>query len=242
MLAARVIPVLLHNGRDLVKGERFDSWRVVGNPLQAMNVHNRRGVDELILLDVTATRAGRGPAFAFVARMAEAFDCPLTVGGGIRSVEDVRTLLRSGADKVAIGTRYDVIADVVEEFGSQSVVASVDYAKGQAYHTAGQEFWGCHPIDLALRAEAMGAGEILLQSILGDGTMCGYDLKTLRDVCHVVQRPVIACGGCSGYEDMGKALNAGAAAVAAGALFQFTEHTPKGAVKHLANEGHVVRV
>lgn len=224
-----------------MKGERFASWRVVGVPAQAMAVHNRRCVDELILLDVSATREGRKPSFDLVKRVADDFACPLAVGGGIGSVEDVRELLRSGADKVVIGTRYDLIWAITHEFGSQAVVASVDYAKDEAYHHSGQERWGCNPVDLALRAANLGAGEILLNSISLDGTMKGYDLETLRQVSAAVNVPVVACGGCSGYEDMGRALNAGASAVAAGALFQFTHHTPKGAVKHLKERGHAVR-
>lgn len=242
MLASRVIPVLLYRGVELVKGQRFDSWRGVGSAVQAMRLYDRRKVDELIFLDVGATREGRGPNFDLIAEVADEFSCPLTVGGGIRSLEDVKTLLRSGADKVAIGTRLDLVQSIAEEFGSQAVAVAVDYRGSECYSRSGSLPIGFNALAVAKLASNDGAGEILLNCIERDGTMQGYDLETIRAVSNGVDIPVIACGGCSGYEDMEAAFHAGASAVAAGALFAFTQATPKGACQYLRSKGVHVRV
>lgn len=242
MLASRVIPILLYRGVELVKGTKFNSWRGIGSAAQAMGIYNRRKPDELIFLDVGATKEGRGPDFDLVAEVAGDFACPLTVGGGIRSLEDVKILLRSGADKVCIGTRLDLIPAIADAFGSQAVVASVDYRASECYTRSGSLSIGFNPVAVAKLASNDGVGEILLNCIDKDGTMEGYDLETLRDVSNALSVPVIACGGCSGYEDMGKAFEVGAAAVAAGALFAFTQATPKGAVNYLKAKGFHVRV
>jgi len=207
-----------------------------------MNIYDRRKVDELILLDVGATREGRGPDLDLVAEVADEFRSPLTVGGGIRSLEDVKQLMRSGADKVAIGTRTDLIPEIADSFGCQAVVASVDYKAKECYIRSGTQSIGFNPVAVAKRLAGDGAGEILLNCIDRDGTQQGYDLETLQQVCLSVDVPVIACGGCSGYPDMAKALQAGASAVAAGALFTFTQATPIGASRYLKEKGFHVRV
>lgn len=242
MLTSRVIPVLLYRGVELVKGTKFDSWRGVGSAVQAMRVYDRRKVDELIFLDVGATREGRGPDFDLVAEVADEFTCPLTVGGGIRSLEDVKILLRSGADKVAIGTHLELIRPIADAFGSQAVVASVDYKASECYIRSGSLPISFNPVAVAKLASNDGVGEVLLNCIDKDGTMQGYDLEMIRAVSNAVTVPVIACGGCSGYEDMERAFEAGAAAVAAGALFQFTQATPIGASRYLKSKGLHVRV
>lgn len=242
VLASRVIPILLYRGEELVKGQRFDSWRGVGSAIQAMRIYDRRKVDELIFLDVGATREGRSPDLKLVAEVADEFSCPLTVGGGVRTLEDVRQLLRSGADKVAVGTAVDLVPDIARTFGSQCAVVSVDHDGAQVYVRSGLIPVKANPVNWAKQVCDNGAGELLLNSIHRDGTMQGYDLTIIKQVCAAVDVPVIACGGCSGYEDMAKALDAGAAAVAAGALFQFTEATPKGAVQYLKEHGYHVRV
>lgn len=233
---------MLYKGDELVKGQKFDSWRGVGPATQAMLLYNKRKVDELIFLDVGATRQGREPDYDLVAQVADEFSCPLTVGGGIRTADHVKRLLRSGADKVAIGTCIDLIPEIAHAFGKQAVVASVDYRSDGVYVRSGliptqytPERWAEHCVNL-------GAGEILLNSIERDGTMQGYDLDAIRRVSGHVNVPVIACGGCSGYDDMQRALEAGASAVAAGALFQFTQATPIGAARHLRGKGFHVRI
>ena len=242
MLTSRIIPILLYRGVELVKGKRFDSWRGIGPATQAMQIYNRRKPDELIFLDVGATRENRGPDLALVREVADEFYCPLTVGGGVRSWEDFRQLLRNGADKVALGTWWDSIPDLARDFGSQAVVVSIDYRENQTYIRSGTKSLGLPPVAVAKKLTEEGAGEVLLNSIDRDGTMSGYDLDTINQVSQAVNVPVIACGGCSGYEDMAKAIDAGASAVAAGALFAFTEATPIGASRYLKQRGFHVRL
>ncbi len=234
MLAIRIIPTLLQRGSTLVKGERFNSWRSVGHALQAINIHQARGVDELIYLNIAATPEGRGPDFKMVKSLTRECFVPITVGGGVRSVEDVQGLLNAGADKVAICTAgtLDFILYISRKFGSQAIVVVVEHFT---------EINNLIPL-WAVRLEDCGAGEILLQSKERDGTMQGYDLELIRSVCNAVSIPVIASGGCSGYEDMYNAIQAGASAVAAGALFQFTDATPKGAAEYLKARGIEVRI
>jgi cyclase len=243
MLARRVIPTLLVcNGR-LVKDRRFAGKRIVGHPLQAAKIHQARGVDELCVLDIGATPSGRGPDFRMVEALTECCFMPLTVGGGVRSIEDVRDLLNAGADKVAICTAVDVVSECAAKFGNQAIVAVVDSLQGEVAVRCGKEIYSpSHVPSWAMTLEAHGAGEILLQSIDRDGTMEGYDLDLIRAVSRSVGIPVIASGGCRDYTDMAAAINAGASAVAAGALFQFTDATPKEAARYLAERGYEMRV
>ena len=246
MLASRIIPTLLYRGEELVKGQQFDSWRPVGSAVQAMRIYQRRQVDELIFLDVGATREGRTPDAALISQVSDGFFCPLTVGGGVRTLEDVRTLLNAGADKVAVGTAVDIVPDIARTFGSQCAVLSVDYrgegSSASVFIRAGLVDVKRHPVEWAKHWAQNGAGEILLNAIDRDGMQQGYDLGTIRDVAEAVSVPVIALGGCGYYHDMSAALKAGASAVAAGAMFQFTEATPKEAARFLRREGHHVRV
>ena len=206
-----------------------------------MKLYDRRKVDELIFLDVGASRDGRGPDFDLISEVADYFSVPLTVGGGVRTYDDVKQLLRSGADKVAIGTAIDLLRDVAHDF-SPSIVASVDYRGDECFVRSGTIPLNETPVRLAERVANLGVGEILLNSIDRDGTMQGYDLDMISAVSSAVSAPVIACGGCSGYEDMEMAIDAGASAVAAGALFQFTQATPIGACRYLKGRGFHVRV
>lgn len=246
-LAVRVIPTLLARGHQLVKGERFQSWRSVGHVQQAVKIHQARGVDELIVLDIAATPAGRGPDFAFIEQLTEECFMPVTVGGGVRSVNDVKRLLACGADKVAIGTAICkvgfILRDCADKFGSQAIVAAVDVGYGGTTMIAcGAEHWSHSAVEFATFCTDHGAGEILLTSIDREGTMQGYDLDLIRAVAEAVSIPVIAHGGCSGPMDMAKAVHAGASAVAAGALFQFTDWTPRGCAEYLAANGVEARV
>jgi imidazole glycerol-phosphate synthase subunit HisF len=253
MLAKRIIPTLLVRGRTLVKGERFDSWRSIGHALQGAKVHARRGVDELCILDIAATAEGRGPDLDMVRELSEGCFIPITVGGGVRSLKDIDALLRAGADKVAICTGIwtspGLLTDASRRFGAQAIVACVDVKDGWAMtHSgtqrgttwAGQSNFTAKSVAAALGP--MGAGEILLSSVDRDGTMAGYDLALIREVSQAVDIPVIASGGCSGYEDMLAAFQAGADACAAGALFAFTDATPRGAAQFLKTNGMEVRL
>lgn len=255
MLAKRIIPTMLVRGRTLVKGERFDSWRSIGHAAQAARVHAARGVDELMILDISATAEGRGPDLDMVRELSEGCFIPITVGGGVRSLKDVDALLRAGADKVAICTAAveidGFVAQVAARFGRQAVVVAIDYdAAGATIRCGTTAIQMClddgdspmGPVGAAQWAEKMGAGEILLSSIERDGTMQGYDLDLIREVSAAVSVPVIASGGCRDYDDMLAAFKAGADACAAGALFAFTDSTPRGAAKHLKQHGVEVRL
>lgn len=246
-LAVRIIPTILSRNGQLVKGKRFASDRVVGAALQASLIHNSRGVDELCILDVTATPEKREPDYALVEKLTDDVFSPITYGGGVRSIDHVRRLLKAGADKVCVGTGAcevpELVENVADEFGSQAVVVSMDVGFERTVMIAcGKSPWTADIRYYADWIQRAGAGEILLQSIDRDGTLEGYDLELIREVCQAVSIPVIASGGCNGYEDMLKAIEAGASAVGAGALFQFTDATPKAAAQYLASKGVEVRL
>jgi cyclase len=252
VLKVRVIPTLLYRDFGLVKGVRFDSWRHVGSPMQAIKVYNMRGVDELVFLDVAATPNDRPPDFELIDDLADDCFMPMAVGGGVRTVDDVRRLLQVGADKVVIGTAAVttrvVVTDAARRFGSQCVVVAIDTAAGDGGRATvrvrcGREDTGLDPVELAVRMEALGAGEILLTSVDRDGTMEGYDLASLAAVSAAVSVPVIASGGAGTYEHMSSALgDGGASAVAAASMFHFTEQTPMEAKVHLRSRGFPVRL
>lgn len=246
-LARRVIPTILCRGRALVKGKQFNAWRSVGVAAQAVRIHQARGVDEVCLLDIGATPEGRGPDLALVEELSDVLFAPLAVGGGIRTVDDVKALLRAGADKVVIGTMAfsatpNVVKQVAEAVGSQAVVVAVDVRNHEAFTHCGR--WGTKMSaeTYARHVVEDGAGEILLTAIDREGTMEGYDLALIARVRAAVTVPLIAHGGCSGYADMKAAIEAGANAVAAGALFQFTDATPKEAATYLHQMGIEARV
>jgi imidazole glycerol-phosphate synthase subunit HisF len=250
VLKVRVIPTMLYRDFGLVKGVGFDSRRAVGSAMQTVKVYNLRGVDELALLDVTATLQERRPDFELVDDLADECFMPLTVGGGVRSIEDVRQLLQVGADKVALCSALieepDLLRRAADRFGTQCMVASIDFrGAGDDARVAvrsGTVVTDLRPVDLAREAEAQGAGEILLTSADRDGTMVGYDLDVVRAVTAAVSVPVIASGGAGSYEHMAEAIiDGGASAVAAGAIFHFTQQTPLEAKEHLRSRGLPVR-
>jgi cyclase len=246
------MPTLLFKDVGLVKGIRFDSWRRVGSVMQSIKVYNMREVDELVFLDITATTEGRRPDFETVDEIADECFMPLTVGGGIATVDDVRRLLRVGADKVAINTAAveapQVVADVARTFGSQCAVVAIDARRSddgryEVFTNAGTRGTGLDPAHHAREVERLGAGEILLTSIDRDGTMEGYDIQLVRRVADAVSIPVIASGGAGSYADMSEALiEGGASAVAAASMFHFTEQTPLEAKQHLHDRGIPVRL
>lgn len=241
MLAIRIIPTMLHRRGTLVKGIGFDSWRSVGYIQQAAEIHARRGVDELIILDIGATPSATEPDYAMVASITHNAFIPITVGGGVSKLEHVRQLLLAGADKVSINSAYELIPEASSRYGSQAIVASVDVKDGQVVTHCGSKPTGADPVLWAMQLERMGAGEILLCNVKRDGTMQGYDLDLIRRVADAVGIPVVASGGCSGYDDMYHAIKAGASAVAAGALFIFEDATPRGAAEYLKEKGMEVR-
>jgi imidazole glycerol-phosphate synthase subunit HisF len=201
----------------------------------------RREVDELIILDIAATPNNRGPRFEQVKELTENLFMPVTVGGGIKNVADIRRLLESGADKISLNTaaieRPELISEAAEKFGSQSVVVSIDARNSKVAARCGQFVFEKEPVAWAVECENRGAGEILLTSIDRDGTLEGYDLDLIREVSQAVSIPVVAAGGCGSYEHVAQAIKAGAHAVAVGAMFQFTEQTPRGASRYLNDHG-----
>jgi cyclase len=252
MLKVRVMPTLLYKDLGLVKGVRFDSWRRVGDLMQAIKVYNLREVDELVFLDIKATVDGRGPDFELVDDFADECFMPLTVGGGVRTVEDVQRLLQVGADKVALNTAAvlnpQLVWDIANRFGSQCVVVSIDALRlpngvYEVYTRSGSECTGLGPVAFAQQVASLGAGEILLTSIDRDGTMTGYDLELTRMVSEAVSIPVIASGGAGGYEHLAAAIReGGASAVAAASIFHFTECTPFEAKVYMRDAGVHVRL
>lgn len=251
MLKVRVIPTLLWKGLGLVKGAGFDSWRRVGPVLPAIKVYNARDVDELILVDITATQEGELPDHDSVNDYSEECAVPLTVGGGITSVEQVLALLHSGADKIAINsaayTHPDLIEAAASRFGAQCVVASIDVRRMddgsyRCFSHAGTQDTGREVEQWARELAARGAGEILLTSIERDGTMDGYDLALVEKIARAVDIPVIASGGAGSYQHMIDVVQqAGASAVAAASIFHFTELTPAGAKAAMQAAGIPVR-
>lgn len=245
-LAHRIIPTMLCRGRTLVKGQGFDSWRSVGHPTQAARIHQARGVDELVLLDIAATAEARGPDLDLVREISEGCFMPLAVGGGVRSAADVRALLEAGADKVVVGTAvcYDptLIAAIATKVGRQALVVSIDVRDNLVHTHCGRQATQYHPVWWAMRVASRGAGEILLTDMDREGTLAGYNLELIRQVSEAVSIPVIAHGGAGHPRHMLEALRAGASAVAAGAMFQFTDETPRGVAQYLAQEGLEVRL
>ena len=234
MYTKRIIPCLdVKNGR-VVKGVNFVNLIDAGDPVEAGAAYDREGADELVFLDITASSDARQTTVEMVRRVAETVFIPFTVGGGIRTAEDFRLLLREGADKVAVNTaallRPELIAEAADKFGSQCVVVAMD-AKRRAdgsgwslYKNGGRIEMGIDAVEWAIRACELGAGEILLTSMDCDGTKAGYDLELTRTISEAVSVPVIASGGAGTMEHFYDALTEGKAdAVLAASLFHFRE-------------------
>lgn len=251
MLKVRVIPTLLYRSVGLVKGVGFDSWRRVDTVLPAIKVYNMREVDELILLDLDATGEGREPDYESIREFSRECFVPFCVGGGVADTEHIRKLLRAGADKVSINSAaYGNISLVTEGarlFGSQCIVVSIDCKKiGGSYYCFshnGKRNTGYRLEEWVKTVADAGAGEILLTSVILDGTMKGYDLDLIGRVTQLVNIPVIASGGAGNYQHMYEAVvEGGASAVAAASIYHFTEQTPKEAKEYLKERGIPVRI
>lgn len=255
-VAIRVIPCLdVDNGR-VVKGVNFENLRDAGDPVELAKRYGEEGADELTFLDVTASTAGRGTMLDVVRRTAEQVFIPLTVGGGVRSVDDVRELLRAGADKVSVNTAAianpGLIRELAERFGAQCVVLSVDARRvpeGGTPQPSGFEVTthggtrsaGIDAIEWARRGEELGAGEILLNSMDGDGTKAGFDIGLIEKVRAAVTVPVIASGGAGEAAHFPPAVSAGADAVLAASIFHFGEVSISSVKDSLRAAGRDVR-
>jgi cyclase len=251
MLAKRVIPCLDVTDGRVVKGTKFLNLRDAGDPVECAKMYDRQGADELVFLDITASSDGRATMVSVVERTAEQCFMPLTVGGGIRAVEDFRTMLRAGADKVSVNTsalqRPELISEAAEAFGSQCVVVAVDAkrdepGKWRVYTHGGRKPTERDAIEWIVEASKRGAGEILLTSMDADGTCGGYDLQLTRAVSEAVGIPVIASGGAGELQHLADVLHEGRAdAVLAASIFHFGKHTVAEAKEHLASQGLPVR-
>lgn len=226
----RIIPVLLVDNQDLVKTVRFSKPTYLGDPVNAVKIFNRKGVDELSILDISATKNHHGPDFELLRDIASEAFMPLSCGGGVSSVEQVHKLLAIGYEKVVLNTslikKPEVVEEAVRLFGGQSIVASIDAKKIKGEYRCvicdGSEVVNITPLSLAKRAEQMGVGEIFLNSVDQDGIMTGYDLKLVKEVSDAVNIPVTACGGAGGIQDLKKVLlDGGAHAAAGGSMFVF---------------------
>lgn len=257
-VAVRIIPCLdVDNGR-VVKGVNFQNLRDAGDPVELAARYDAEGADELTFLDVSASKAGRGTMLDVVRRTAEQVFIPLTVGGGVRSVEDVDQLLRAGADKVSVNTsaiaRPELLRELSERFGAQCIVLSVDArrATGPDADTmpsgfevtthGGSRSAGIDAIEWARTGEELGVGEILLNSMDGDGTKEGFDLELIRKVREAVHLPIIASGGAGAVEHFSPAVAAGADAALAATIFHFGEVAITDCKHAIADAGYEVRL
>ncbi|WP_055699924.1 MULTISPECIES: imidazole glycerol phosphate synthase subunit HisF [Streptomyces] len=249
-LAVRVIPCLdVDNGR-VVKGVNFQNLRDAGDPVEMAKVYDAEGADELTFLDITASSGNRETTYDVVRRTAEQVFIPLTVGGGVRTAEDVDKLLRAGADKVGVNTaaiaRPDLIREIAERFGRQVLVLSVDARRTgsgsfEVTTHGGRQSAGIDAVEWAHRAAELGAGEILLNSMDADGTKDGYDIEMIEAVRKHVTVPVIASGGAGKLEHFPPAVAAGADAVLAASVFHFGDLRIGEVKETLREAGHPVR-
>ncbi len=258
MLAKRIIPCLDVDAGRVVKGIRFVDLIDAGDPVEQAKRYDREGADELVFLDITASSDSRDIVRDMVRRVADSVFIPFTVGGGIRSVEDMREMLASGADKVSVNTaaihQPAIITEGARAFGSQAVVVAIDArsvkqelenpqsARWEVYTHGGRTPAGLDAVEWARRVEALGAGEILLTSMDADGTKDGYDLELTRAISEAVSIPVIASGGAGKLEHLYEAFNEGkASAVLAASIFHFGEFTIGEAKYFLRQRGLPVR-
>ena len=251
MLAVRIIPCLdVKDGR-VVKGVNFEGLRDAGDPVEAAKAYDAAGADELCFLDITASHEGRGTLLDIVGRTADACFMPLTVGGGVSTVEDYRNLLLAGADKVSVNTaavkRRELVREAAQKFGSQCVVVAIDAktvapGRWEIFTHGGRTPTGLDAVAYAREVESLGAGEILLTSMDRDGTKSGYDLALTRAISDAVRIPVIASGGVGGLSDLVAGVREGhASAVLAASIFHFGTHTIAEAKDVMAASGLHVR-
>tara|TARA_X000000950_G_scaffold275393_1_gene361681 strand:+ start:1263 stop:2018 length:756 start_codon:yes stop_codon:yes gene_type:complete len=251
MLKLRIIPTILFNNFKLIKGIGFDSWRTVGSIMQAVKIYNLREVDELIVLDISATNNKKKVDLDLINEIANETFMPLTVGGGIKSIEDVSNLLEAGADKVSINSSTfnndSFIKEVSRTFGRQCIVCSVDYKiidrKIVLFSNSGKIRQKIDFFDHIKKIEDLGAGEIILTSIELDGSMKGYDIETLSKASKNIEIPVIASGGAGKLDDfIDVAKKTDVSALAAASIYHFTNFTPRDVKIHLKSKNIPVRL
>ncbi|MDD4910922.1 MAG: imidazole glycerol phosphate synthase subunit HisF [Sideroxydans sp.] len=252
MLAKRIIPCLDVTAGRVVKGVSFVELRDAGDPVEIAKRYDEQGADELTFLDITASSDDRGIIFRIIEQVAEQVFIPLTVGGGVREVQDVRNLLNAGADKVSINTSAvtnpQLVADAAARYGSQCIVVAIDAkqvapGKWEVFTHGGRKATGLDVIDWAQKMQKLGAGEILLTSMDKDGQKSGFDLALTRAVTDVLEIPLIASGGVGNLQHLADGVKQGGAdAVLAASIFHFGEFTVQQAKQHMAKQGIEVRL
>ena len=253
MYTKRIIPCLDCRDGRVVKGTNFVNLRDAGDPVEVAAAYDKAGADELVFLDITATSDDRNTTVDLVRKVAEKVFIPFTVGGGIRTVEDFRTLLREGADKISINSAAintpELISNAADKFGSQCVVVAIDAKRREdgsgwdVYRSGGRINTGLDAVEWAAKVTSLGAGEILLTSMDGDGTKAGYDLELTKAIAESVSIPVIASGGAGTLEHFKEALTEGKAdAALAASLFHYKELEIREVKEYLRKEGISVRL
>lgn len=251
MLKKRIIPKFLIRGGRLVKGVRFhENFREAGNPVSTAKVYDSYGVDELLFVDIDATPERRPASGSVIERVSEEVFMPFTVGGGIRNLDEIATLLRSGADKISITTAAienpQFVRDAASRFGDQCIVVGIDYqrvedGKFKVFSHCGHNQSVHEPLDWALRMQDSHAGEIMLCSIDRDGTMSGYDLDLIAQISDRLEIPIIASSGAGTLQHCRDAFEAGASAITISSMFLFSDHSPIKVRSYLATNGISVR-
>ena len=237
MFRPRVIPILLLKGLGLVKSIKFKDYRYIGDPINSVKIFNDLKADELVFLDILASKENRSISLDFVRNVGDEANMPFAVGGGIKTIKDIKDIINAGAEKVIINSyaieNPDFIKQASEEFGCSTIVVSIDVkkkflGKKQVYIIGGSKSTGLDPVSFAKLIEEKGAGEIIINSIDKDGLMTGYDLNLVEDVSKAVSIPVVAAGGAGVIKDFKSAIDSYASAVAAGSMFVY--HGPRNAV------------
>lgn len=248
-MKVRIIPTILTDGQTVVKGTQFNNWRTVGMAQAVARLYAKRDVDELMFIDVKASERNSTIPESLFSCFTDLLNIPFSVGGGVNSLETATRYLGAGAEKVLIGraafSNPKLISEIAHKFGSQAVIVAIDVLdnnKGELARKCGKDPVSRSAIKWAKELESLGAGELLLQSVVRDGEMSGMDYPAIREVTSSVNLPVIASGGAKNLDDCLQAVNSGASALAIGALFQFTEITPRDIRKHLGDHGVSVRV
>ena len=248
----RIIPIILFNDSNIIKGKRFSSWRIIGNLKQSIRIFSLREVDELIILDISASKSSKEINLKLIDEIADDCFMPLTVGGGIKSLKDIENVLNLGADKVSINTQAflnrNFLSDAINKYGSQCIVVSVYYkkkinGKKEVFIESGTKSTGVELENYLKEINRLKPGEIMLTSIDHDGMMGGYDLETLSNANKFLDVPLIASGGCGVYKDMYNLVKkTKIKTIAASSIFNFTESTPLEAKFFLKKKGLKVRI
>ena len=248
-MKVRIIPTILTDGLTVVKGEKFNNWRTVGSAEATARLFANRDVDELMFLDVTARSRNTMIDLKLLAHFSNILDVPFSVGGGISSLEEAKLCFRFGAEKIVLGTAAicnpELITQIAEVFGNQAVIVALDFGvvgEDIIFTNSGTIKSKVNSLDFIASLEEIGSGELLLQSVERDGTLSGMDFERLRQITKLTRLPVIASSGASSLEDFHQAVHCGASAVAAGAIYQFTQITPKQVRSHLMENGISTRI